>query len=112
MTHVRLCAGPTFLVIDKDGSLFYRRPGQSDVKVPYSPHNYTAFFHSAKYKYDLSRVIGPDGEQDPPIPEETNVPELRLECLSTGETVYRIVAKGHSSVGRVQCTEALDSHSG
>lgn len=30
MTHVHLCAGPGLLVIQKDGLLFYRRPGQPD----------------------------------------------------------------------------------
>jgi hypothetical protein len=100
MTHVLLCAGPTLLVIDKDGSLFYRRPGQPDVKIPYSRQNYGAFFHSARYKYDLSQVIGPDGEQNPLLPEETAMPELRPDRLSTGETVYRLVAKVSSLVGK------------
>jgi len=93
MTRVLLCAGPMLLVIEKDGLLFFRRPGQPDAKVPYAPQNYSVFLHSARYKYDLSRVIGPDGEQDPTIPEGTSVPELRSECLSNGETVYRVVAK-------------------
>ena len=98
MTHVLLCAGPTLLVIDEDGSLFYRRPGQPDVEIPYSPPNYPTFLHSARYKYDLSRVIGPDGEPNPAIPEGTGIPELRSERLSTGETVYRLVPIAPSSV--------------
>jgi hypothetical protein len=102
MTRVLLCAGPTLLVIDKDGVLYYRRPGQPDVKIPYSPPNYPAFFHSARYKYDLSRVIGPNGEQDPLILEETNIPELCSDRLSTGETVYRLVARVPSEVGNGQ----------
>jgi hypothetical protein len=102
MTHVLLCAGPTLLVIDKDGCLFYRRPGQPDAKIPYSRQNYGAFFHSARYKYDLSPVIGPDGEQNPPLPEDATMPELRSECLSSGETVYRLVAKVPSQMGKGQ----------
>jgi hypothetical protein len=93
MTRVLLCAGPTLLVIDKDGVLFYRRPRQPDVQVPYAPRNYSAFFHSARYKYDMSPVIGTDGEQNPLLPEGTTIPELQSECLSTGETVFRIVAE-------------------
>ena len=100
MTHVLLCAGPTLLVIDEDGSLFYRRPGQPDVEIPYSRSNYPAFFHSARYKYDLSRVIGPDGEENPAIPEGIHIPELRSEQLASGETVYRLVPIASSSVGR------------
>lgn len=90
MTNVLLCAGPTLLVIDKDGSLFYRRPGQSDVAIPYSRSNYPAFFHSARYKFDLSRVIGPGGETNPTITEGGDFPELRHERLATGETVYHL----------------------
>ena len=100
MTHVLLCAGPTLLVIDEDGSLFYRRPGQPDVEIPYSRPNYPTFLHSARYKYDLSRVIGPAGEENPAIPEGTSIPELRSERLSTGETVYRLVPIAPSSVGK------------
>ena len=79
MTHVLLCAGPTLIVIDKDGTLFYRRPGKPDSNIPYSPSNYGAFLRSAKYKHDLSRVIGPDGEENPPIPDGITFPELRHE---------------------------------
>jgi len=95
------------LVIDKEGTLFFRRPEQADAKVPYAPQNYSVFLHSARYKYDLSRVIGPDGEQDPTIPEGTNFPELRSECLSNGETVYRVVTKTPSPVNGSQGNEEM-----
>jgi hypothetical protein len=92
VTRILLCAGPRLLVIDRDGCLFYRRPGQPDTKVPYAPENYPVFFHSARYKYDMTRVIGPAGEPDPQLPEGASIPELRPDRLATGELVYRIVA--------------------
>ena len=100
MTHVLLCAGPTLRFIDEDGSLYYRRPGQPDVEILYSRRNFSTFFHSARYKHDLSRVIGPAGEENPEIPEGTSIPELRSERLSTGETVYRLVPIAPSSVAK------------
>lgn len=105
MIRALLCAGSTLLVIDKDGVLFYRRAGQPDVKVPYAPRHYPVFFHSARYKYDLCRVIGPDGQPDPPLPEGTTIPELRSERLATGETVFRIVAPTPSPMDERQTVQ-------
>ncbi len=100
MMRVLLCAGPSLLVVANDGLLFFRRPGQPDVKIPYSPQNYSAFFHSARLKFDFSRVIGPEGEEGPVIPADTAMPELRSERLPTGETVYRLLATAPSQAAR------------
>ena len=102
MTRLLLCAGPTLLVISKNGVLFYRRPGGLDVPVPYAPENYPVFFQSAKHKFDLSRVIGPDGEEGPSIPDETSIPELQGERLSSGEMVYRLLAKHFAPTAKSQ----------
>jgi len=91
MTRVLLCAGPTLLVIDRDGVLFFRRPGEPDARVPYAPENYPVFLSSARHKYDLSPVFGPHGEAEPALAECAEIPELRLEHLATGETVCRLV---------------------
>jgi hypothetical protein len=90
MTRVLLCAGPALLVVSRDGTLFFRRPGQPDARVPYSPENYPVFLDSARCKYDLTPVVGPHGEEGPDIPDDSTVPELRLEHLPGGETVYRL----------------------
>ncbi len=90
MTRVLLCAGPNLLVVSRDGTLFFRRPGQPDARVPYSRENYPVFLGSARHKHDLTPVVGPHGEKDPALPDDSTIPELRLEHLSTGETVYRL----------------------
>jgi hypothetical protein len=90
MTRVLLCAGPTLLVVSRDGTLFFRRPGQPDAPVPYSPEHYPVFLNSARRKYDLTPVVGPHGEEEPALPDGAALPELHLEQLPTGETVYRL----------------------
>jgi hypothetical protein len=80
MTQVLLCAGPGLLVVQKDGLLFYRRPGQPDAAIPYAQEHYAVFLRSAKEKHGLAPVVGPNGEEAPCIPEG----------LSTGEEVYRL----------------------
>jgi hypothetical protein len=91
MTRVLLCAGPTLLVVSRDGTLFFRRPGRPDAPVPYSPENYPVFLASARYKYDLTPVVGPHGEEGPALRGDSALPDLRLEHLPNGETVYRLV---------------------
>jgi hypothetical protein len=92
MTRALLCAGPGLLVIQKDGLLFYRRPGQPDAPVPYAPAHYSVFLRSAKEKHGLTPVLGTSGEEAPCLPEEPAVPKLRRERLATGEEVYRLVS--------------------
>src|SRR5438105_4164009 len=92
MTQVLLCAGPGLLVVQKDGLLFYRRPGQPDVPVPYAQGHYSVFLRSAREKNGLTPVVGPNGEEAPCLPEESATPSLRRERLSTGEEVYRLVS--------------------
>jgi hypothetical protein len=90
MTRVLLCAGPALLVVSRDGILFFRRRGQPDARVPYSPEHYPVFLDSARHKYDLTRVVGPHGEEGPALADDSTLPELRLEHLPSGETVYRL----------------------
>jgi hypothetical protein len=90
MTRVLLCAGPSLLVVSRDGTLFFRRPGQPDARVPYAPEHYPVFLHSAQHKHDLNPAVGPQGEEGPTIPDDAHVPELHLDRLPTGEMVYRI----------------------
>ncbi len=90
MTRVLLCAGPGLLIISRDGILFFRRPGQPDARVPYSPEHYPVFLDSARHKHDLTPVVGPHGEEGPVLPDDSTIPELRLEHLPTGEIVYRL----------------------
>jgi hypothetical protein len=92
MTHVLLCAGPGLLVLQKDGLLFYRRPGQPDAPVPYAPGLFSVFLRSAKEKHGLTTVVGPTGEEAPCLPEGPAMPKLRREQLSTGEEIYRLVS--------------------
>jgi hypothetical protein len=91
MTQVLLSAGPGLLVVRKDGLLYFRRPDQPDTPVPYLPANYPVFMSSARGKYDLSPVLGPGGEEAPVLPEGTAMPQLRLEHLSNGAVIYRLV---------------------
>jgi hypothetical protein len=91
MTRVLLCAGPALLVVRKDGLLFFRRPGQPDLLVPYAPENYPIFLRSARAKYDLTSVVGRHGEEEPVLAEEVTIPGLRQETLPTGESVYRVI---------------------
>jgi restriction system protein len=107
MTRVLLCAGPALLVVKKDGALFFRRPGQPDVPVPYSPENYPIFLNSARYKYDLTPVVGPRGEQEPALPEGSEIPGLNRELLANGETVYRLLENG-SAPGCARPREPVD----
>jgi hypothetical protein len=93
MTRVLLCAGPGLLVVQKDGLLFYRRPGQPDHPVPYAPAHYPVFLRSAKQKHNLTPVLGPSGEEAPCLPDESAMPVLRQDRLPSGEEVYRLVAK-------------------
>jgi hypothetical protein len=90
MTRVLFCAGPSLLVVSRDGALYFRRPGQPDARVPYAAEHYPVFLHSARHKHDLTPVVGPQGEEGPTIPDDTRVPELHLDRLATGELVYRI----------------------
>jgi hypothetical protein len=92
MTQVLLCAGPALLVIQKDGLLFYRRPGQPDARVPYAPAHYSVFLRSAKEKHGLTPVLGPSGEEAPCLPDDSVIPTLRREYLPTGEEVYRLMS--------------------
>jgi hypothetical protein len=92
MTQVLLCAGPGLLVIQKDGLLFYRRPGQPDAPIPYAREHYPVFLRSAKEKHGLTPVVGPTGEETPCLPVEAAMPKLRRERLATGEEVYRLVS--------------------
>ena len=50
MTQILLCTGPRLLVVQKEGLLFYRRPGQPDMPVPYAQEHYPVFLRSAKEK--------------------------------------------------------------
>jgi hypothetical protein len=100
MTQVLLCAGPGLLVVQKDGSLFYRCPGQPDAPVPYAREHYPVFLRSAKEKHGLTPVVGPSGEEAPCIPEEPAMPQLRRERLSTGEEVYRLVSSSDEPSGQ------------
>jgi hypothetical protein len=93
MTRILLCAGPGLLVIQKDGLLFYRRPGQPDAPVPYAPVHYPVFLDSARKKHGLTAVLGPSGEEAPCLPEESAFPPLRRERLETGDVVYRLLAE-------------------
>jgi hypothetical protein len=95
MMRVLLCAGPGLLVIQKDGLLFYRRPGQPDTPVPYAPEHYSVFLRSAKEKHGLTPGVGPNGEEAPCLPEEPALPKLRRERLPSGEEVYRLVSSVH-----------------
>src|SRR5436190_921221 len=100
MTQVLLCAGPGLLVIQKDGLLFYRRPGQPDAPIPYSPGHYSVFLRSAKEKHGLTPVVGPTGEEAPCLPDEPAMPKLCRDRLSTGEEVYRLVSSIHEPSGQ------------
>jgi hypothetical protein len=91
MTRVHLCGGPALLVVEVDGILYYRRPGQPDTRVPYAPEHYGIFLSSARHKHDLIRVVGPCGEEAPALPGGKEIPELRQERLSSGEAVYRMM---------------------
>ena len=102
MTQVLLCAGSGLLVIQKDGLLFYRRPGQPDELVPYASAHYSVFLRSAKEKHGLTTVLGPTGEEAPCLPEEPAMPKLRRERLSTGEEVYRLVSDLDEPSGQKQ----------
>jgi hypothetical protein len=93
MTQILLCAGPGLLVIQKDGLLFYRRPGQPDAPVPYAPEHYSVFLRSAKEKHGLTAVVGPGGEEAPCLLEGPAMPQLHRERLSSGEEVYRLVRR-------------------
>jgi hypothetical protein len=90
MTRVLLCAGPGLLVVQKDGLLFYRRPGQQDAPIPYAPAHYPVFLRSAKQKHGLAPVLGPSGEEAPCLSEGPGAPALRLDHLPTGDVVYRL----------------------
>jgi hypothetical protein len=61
--------------------------------LPYSPENELVFLSSARHKYELTPVIGPHGEQGPVLPDALTIPELCLEHLPTGETIYRLAEK-------------------
>ncbi len=102
MTQVLLYAGPGLLVIQKDGLLFYRRPGQPDSPVPYAPAHYPVFLHSAKQKHGLTPVLGPSGEEAPCLSEGPAVPALRRELLATGGEVYRLVLDVNEPADRAQ----------
>jgi hypothetical protein len=107
MTRVLLCAGPALLVVSKDGVLFFRRPGQPDARVPYSPEHYPIFLSSARQKHDLTPVVGPHGEEAPALPDESGIPELRLDRLSSGETIYRLVGQVPDPTHSAQPEETL-----
>ncbi len=102
MTQVLLCAGPGLLVIQKAGVLYYHRPGQPDAPVPYLPSHYPVFMRSAKEKYGLTTVLGPEGEEAPCLPEDQAIPELHRERLASGEEVYRMARPTDESAGRKQ----------
>jgi len=90
MTQVLLCAGPDLLVVKKDGLLFFRRGGQPDVPVPYSPEHYPVFLRSARQKHGLTPVLGPSGEEAPCVPDGGSMPVLRRDRLASGEEMYRL----------------------
>ncbi len=96
MTRVLFCGGPALLVVETDGLLFYRRPGQPDTRVPYAPEHYPVFLSSARHKHDLTRVVGPCNEEAPTLPAGTEIPELQRDRLSSGEVVYRMRAEEES----------------
>ena len=102
MTQILLCAGPGLLVIQKDGLLFYRRPGQPDAPVPYARGHYSVFLRSAKEKHGLTAVVGPTGEEAPCLPDESAMPKLRRDRLLTGEEVYRLVSSSAETPGQNQ----------
>jgi hypothetical protein len=95
MTRVLLCAGSGLLVLRKDGLFLFRQPGQPDTPVPYAPERYPEFLRSAVQKYDLTPVVGPQGQEEHVLPDEAPIPELRLEHLPNGATRYRVV-EGHA----------------
>ena len=60
------------------------------------------FLRSAKEKHGLTAVVGPDGEEAPCLPEESAMPRLRREQLSTGEEVYRLMSSTDEPDGQKQ----------
>jgi hypothetical protein len=48
------------------------------------------FLASARHKHDLTPVVGPHGEEGPALSDDVTIPDLRLEHLPAGETVYRL----------------------
>jgi hypothetical protein len=90
MTRVLLAAGPSLLVVEKDGLLFFRDRLRGDQKVPYLPEHYHVFLDSARFKHDMSQVVGQNGEDGPEIPDG-EWPEL-LPVTRVGEgTVFRLL---------------------
>ena len=88
MTRVLLAAGPSLLVIEKGGVLFFRDRRRGDQKVPYAPENYHVFLDSARFKHDMSQVLGLNGEVGPEI-QDDEWPELRPETRLGEGTVFR-----------------------
>lgn len=88
MTRVLLAAGPSLIVVDKGGVLFFRDRRRGDQKVPYAPEHYHVFLDSARFKHDMSQVLGPNGEVGPEIPDD-EWPELRPETHLGEGTVFR-----------------------
>src|SRR4051812_3719683 len=91
-----LCAGPATVVVETGGMHYYRRRGGADVPVPYSRENQAAFLHSARWKFHMTRVPGPAGEERPAIPGDTFPVPLHRR-LASGETVYVLEACGSNS---------------
>jgi hypothetical protein len=89
VTRVLLAAGPSLLVVEKDGVLYFR-DRRGDRKVPYAPEHYHVFLDSVRLKHDMSQVVGPDGEVGPEIPDD-EWPELRPETRSGEGTVFRLL---------------------
>lgn len=88
MTRVLLAAGPTLLVIDRGGVLYFRDRRRGDRPVPYPPEHYPVFLDSARRKHDMTPVIGPDGEPAPEI-DDGVWPELTAVTAPGGEPAFR-----------------------
>lgn len=88
MTRVLLAAGPSLLVVEKDGVLYFRDHRRGDQKVPYAPEHYHVFLDSARLKHDMSQVVGPGGEVGPEIADDV-WPELHAEARPGEGTVFR-----------------------
>jgi hypothetical protein len=78
------------IVIERDGMHYYRRRGKLEQRVPYALEQQQVFLSSARWKFNMTRVVGPKGEESPEIPDDGSFPTLRRLVLESGEPVYII----------------------
>ncbi|MBX9579404.1 MAG: hypothetical protein K2X87_03775 [Gemmataceae bacterium] len=88
MTRVLLAAGPSLLVVDRNGVLYFRDRRRGDRPVPYLPEHYPVFLDTARRKHDMTPVIGLHGEQAPEI-ADGEWPELTAGSGPGGEPVFQ-----------------------